>query len=97
MLGPKAHLARSDKQANKPRRLRENFGAFFKHFEPFQWVRRISPRLARRQLKERPSRVSCRATRRAEPLAEKALFSGADGGRSASVRQKCRGGPVSPP
>ena len=59
--------------------------------------RRISPKLARRQLKERPSRVSCRATRRAEPLAEKALFSGADGGRSASERQKCRGVSVSPP
>ena len=38
MLGPKAHLARSDNQANKPRRRRENFGAFFKHFEPFQWA-----------------------------------------------------------
>ena len=26
-LGPKAHLARSDNYANKPRRKRENFGA----------------------------------------------------------------------
>ena len=51
MLGPKAHLARTDKQTNKPRRRRENFGAFFKHFEPFQWVSK--PKFSKGRLRRR--------------------------------------------
>ena len=39
-------------------------------------------------LTERPSRVSCRATRRAEPLAEFMLFSGSDEPRSAWTYHK---------
>ena len=50
-LGPKAHLARSDNYANKPRRRRENFGAFFKHFERFQWANQ--PKFSKGRLRRR--------------------------------------------
>ena len=50
-LGPKAHLARSDNYANKPRRRREKFGAFFKHFERFQWANQ--PKFSKGRLRRR--------------------------------------------
>ena len=52
-LGPKAHLPRSDNYANKPRRRREKFGAFFKHFEQFQWANQ--PKFSKGRFQRRPS------------------------------------------